>query len=118
MSRLLKLVMVKYKGRLQFNASGAGSITMLEVANRLGLNVERANNVPCCLQLQESIPTPPPYTYDLRLPAALSFLVWTFLYTKVIIWDSNDDQTLVLAGGTIMRLIQRKCARARYGYRM
>ena len=62
MSRLLKLVMVKYKGRLQFNASGAGSFTMLEVADRLGLNVERAKGVPCCLEIQESIPTPPPYT--------------------------------------------------------
>ena len=42
MSCLLQLAMVKYKGRLQFNASGAGSFTMLEVAGRLGLNVERA----------------------------------------------------------------------------
>ena len=62
MSRLLKLAMDKYKRRLQFNASGAGSFTMLEVADRLGLNVERAKGVPCCLEIQESIPTPPPYT--------------------------------------------------------
>lgn len=62
MSRLLKLANVKYKGRLQFNASEAGSFTMLEVADRLGLNVERDKSVPCCLQLHESIPTPPPYT--------------------------------------------------------
>ena len=79
MSRLLKLAMVKYKGRLQFNASGAGSFTMLEVADRLGLNVERAKRVPCCLELQERVPTPPPYTYDLRMPAALSLLVCTFI---------------------------------------
>lgn len=62
MSRILKLVMAKYKGRLQINASEAGSVTMQEVAARLGLSVERARTVPCCLELQERIPTPPPYT--------------------------------------------------------
>ncbi|KAA6419496.1 MAG: hypothetical protein FRX49_10594 [Trebouxia sp. A1-2] len=62
MSHLLKLAMVKYKGQLQFDASGAGSFTMQEVADRLGLNIERARSVPRCLELQESIPSPPPYT--------------------------------------------------------
>ncbi len=62
MSRLLKLVITKYKGQLQFNASGVGSFTMLEVANRLNLEVERAKTVPCCLDIQETCPVPPPYT--------------------------------------------------------
>ena len=62
MSRILKLAMAKYKGRLHINAPGAGSVTMQEVAARLGLSVERARTVPCCLELQEGVPTPPPYT--------------------------------------------------------
>lgn len=62
MSHILKLAVAKYKGRLQVNASGAGSVTMQEVAARLGMSVERARTVPCCLELQESIPTPPLYT--------------------------------------------------------
>ena len=62
MSRILKLAMVKYKGQLRVKASGAGSFTMLEVAARLGLNVERGRTVPCCLEVQDSVPTPPPYT--------------------------------------------------------
>lgn len=61
MSRLVKLLINKYKSRLQFCASGAGSNTMLEVADRLGVAVERAKHVPCCLELQESVPTPPSY---------------------------------------------------------
>ncbi len=62
MSRILKLDVAKYKGRLQVTASGAGSVTMQGVAARLGLRVERARTVPCCLELQESTPMPPPYT--------------------------------------------------------
>lgn len=62
MSRVLKLAVAKYRGRLQINASGAGSLTMHEVAARLDLDVERARTVPCCLELQESVPIPPPYT--------------------------------------------------------
>lgn len=62
MSRILKLAMAKYKGRLHIHASGAGSVTMQEVAARLGLSVERARTVPCCLELQEGVLTPPPYT--------------------------------------------------------
>ena len=61
MSHEIKLAMAKYKGRLQIDASGAGSVTMQEAAACLGLSVERARTVPCCLELQESIPTPPPY---------------------------------------------------------
>ena len=61
MSRLMKLFISKYKGQLQFHASDVGSFTMLEVANRLNLEVERAKTVPCCLDIQETCPVPPPY---------------------------------------------------------
>ena len=61
MSRLMKLFITKYKGQLQFHASEVGSFTMLEVANRLNLEVERAKTVPCCLDIQETCPVPPPY---------------------------------------------------------
>ena len=61
MSRLMKLFITKYKGQLQFHASDVGSFTMLEVANRLNLEVERAKTVPCCLDIQETCPVPPPY---------------------------------------------------------
>ncbi len=62
LSCILKLAVAKYKGQLQVHASGAGSVTMQEVAARLGLSIERARTVSCCLELQESISTPPPYT--------------------------------------------------------
>ena len=62
MSRILKPAVAKYKGRLQVNACKAGSVTMQEVAACLGLSIERARTAPCCLELQESIPTPPSYT--------------------------------------------------------
>ena len=61
MSRLMKLFITKYKGQLQLHASDVGSFTMLEVANRLNLEVERAKTVPCCLDIQETCPVPPPY---------------------------------------------------------
>lgn len=37
---------------------------MLEVANRLNLEVERAKTVPCCLDIQETCPVPPPYMWQ------------------------------------------------------
>ena len=61
MKRILKLAMAKYKGPLHINASEAGIVTMQEIAARLVLRVERATTVPCCLGLQESVPTPPIY---------------------------------------------------------